>query len=146
LLSWPIISAIAPVAVMMSNAAVMANPLKGLSVANRKKGASFSSWLLKGWVEELVRHKSADGRAVPPDDCIVVVSVTERSQRNLIKRYHGSEIDSAVDQTQLECWGQYFQRGKSKLRVNLSFNYVQVSASSASNVGGRGDKKGTTSS
>jgi uncharacterized membrane protein YhaH (DUF805 family) len=36
LLSWPIISAIIPAAVMMSTAAVMANPLKDLSVAKKQ--------------------------------------------------------------------------------------------------------------
>ncbi|KAK5309506.1 hypothetical protein LTR93_012213 [Exophiala xenobiotica] len=99
---------------------------------------------LRERVEDLVRQKSADGRVVRPDDSTVVVSVTERSQRDLTKRYPGSEIDWAIVQTQLESWGQYFQRGK-KLRVNLSFNYVQVSVPSVNNSGRRGDKRGATS-
>ena len=54
-----------------------------------------------------------------------MVSVTERSERDLTKRFPGINIDWTVIQTQLEAWSQYFQKGK-ELRVNLSFNYIQV--------------------
>ncbi|KAK5311769.1 hypothetical protein LTR93_011611 [Exophiala xenobiotica] len=85
-----------------------------------------------------------DGRAVRPEDSTVVVSVTKRSQRNLTKHYPGINIDWTVVQMQLYSWSQYFHQGK-KLRVNLSFNCVQVSALSNGNPGRRGDKRGATS-
>jgi len=73
-----------------------------------------------------------------------LVTVTERSQRDLTKRFDQTKIHWAVVEKQLLAWGQYFQKSK-KLRVNLSFNYVEAGTQSASSFARRGDKRGSTS-
>jgi hypothetical protein len=45
---------------------------------------------------------------------------------------------------QLLDWSPYFQKGK-RLRVNLSFNFMEANAQSASRSARRGDKRGRTS-
>jgi hypothetical protein len=51
--------------------------------------------------------------------------VTERSQRDLTKRFKEIDIDWLVVERQLLSWGELFRAGK-KLRVYLSFNYLEV--------------------
>ena len=55
-----------------------------------------------------------------------------------------SLLDRAVADQQLLDWSPYFVKGK-KLRVNLSFNYVENNSQSASRSARRGDKRGRTS-
>ncbi|KIW22018.1 uncharacterized protein PV07_12576 [Cladophialophora immunda] len=98
---------------------------------------------LKARLADLVKQKFRGMSEVRPDDTNVVVSVKERSQPDLIKRFPGIDIDWKVVQTRLEKWGQYFQTGKSLL-VNVSFNYIQVGVLPATN-GRTGDKRGRTS-
>jgi hypothetical protein len=100
--------------------------------------------VLQARLEELLQSKFPGNRRVSPDDTNVVVSVTERSQRDLIKRFDQTKVHWAVVEKQLLAWGRYFQMGK-KLRVNLSFNYVEASTQSASSFARRGDKRGSTS-
>ena len=99
---------------------------------------------LKARLTDLVEEKFAGNPNVRPDDTDVVVSVTERSERDVNKRFTGTNIDWTVLQTQLEMWSQYLQKGK-KLRANLSFNYIQVGVLAADNSGRRGDKRGRVS-
>jgi len=54
----------------------------------------------------------------------MVVSVTERSERDLTKRFDETEIDWPVVEKQLVAWGLLFHADK-KLRVDLSFNYLK---------------------
>lgn len=99
--------------------------------------------VLQARLEELLQNKFPGNRSVRSDDTTVVVSVTERSQRDLIKRFNQTKIDWAIVEKQLCTWGQYFQKGK-KLRVNLSFNYMEATRP-ASRATRRGDKRGSTS-
>ena len=74
----------------------------------------------------------------------MVVSVTERSQRDLTKRFDETEIDWAIVEKQLVAWEQYFRKGK-KLRIGISFNYVETAPQSASGSSKKGDKRGPMS-
>jgi hypothetical protein len=91
-------------------------------------------------VEKLVDKKLSQGRQADYDDTSVVASVNDRSERDLCKRYDDMHIDWPVIERQLLRWARLFRSGK-RLRVDLSFNYVESSvvASATTNRGqGRG--------
>ena len=72
-------------------------------------------------VAELVKNRPIKSEATK-----VVVSVTERSQRDLTKRFDDTDIDWGVIERQLIKWAELFCAGK-KLRLNFSFNYIEAS-------------------
>jgi hypothetical protein len=72
-----------------------------------------------------------------------VVSVTQRKESDLKKRFDDTSIDWAVIENQLVTWGELYRAGK-KLGLNLSFNYVDASQSSTTSLG-RTDKRGSSS-
>ena len=74
----------------------------------------------------------------------VVVSVIERSQRDIKKEYDGAEIEWDVADKQLLDWDPYFQKGK-RLQLNLLFSFTEPSSQSAGRSARRGDKRGSTS-
>jgi len=53
------------------------------------------------------------------------VSVTERSKRDLTKRFDEVDVDWFLVERQLSQWSESFRAGK-KLRVDVSFNYVEI--------------------
>jgi hypothetical protein len=65
-------------------------------------------------------------RPLASDDTTVVVSVTDRKTRDLVRRFDETSIDWPVIQKQLLAWGNLFLAGKT-LRLNLTFNYVDAS-------------------
>jgi hypothetical protein len=73
----------------------------------------------------------------------VVVSVTQRKEPDLTKVFPQTSIDWAVIENQLVAWGELYRAGK-KLRLNLSFNYVDAGQSSTTSLG-RTDKRGSSS-
>lgn len=99
---------------------------------------------LQARLTDLVAQKFGGAPNVRPNDTDVVVSVTGRSQPDFNKRFDGINIDWAMVQTQLMAWSQYVEKGKI-LRVNPSFNYVQVGDLPVSHGGKRGEKRGRTS-
>jgi hypothetical protein len=66
-------------------------------------------------------------RHLSSEDTTVVVLVTKHSER-LMKRFDDTSVNWAVIQKQLLTWGELFRVGK-KLKVTLSFNYVDTSSS-----------------
>lgn len=75
-------------------------------------------------VEKLEARKLSQGRQVEYDDTSVVASVNDRSERDLCKRYDDMHVDWPVVERQLLRWAELFRSGK-KLRVDLSFNYIE---------------------
>jgi hypothetical protein len=73
---------------------------------------------LKPKLEKLLCKKVSSNRRVTADDTNVVVSVTDRSERDLTKRFDETEIEWLVIEKQLAAWGELFRAGK-KLRVSL---------------------------
>jgi hypothetical protein len=63
-----------------------------------------------------------------------VVSVTQRKEDDLVKRFANTSIDWAVIEKQLLAWGEFYRAGK-KLTLKLSFNYVDAGLSSATSLG-----------
>lgn len=105
--------------------------------------ASFWNVILQTKLEKLLRRKVPRNRCVRSDDANVVVSVTERSERDLTKRFDDNDIDWSIVERQLMAWGELFHAGK-KLRVDISFNFVETSQESTSSVK-KGDKRGRPS-
>jgi hypothetical protein len=79
-------------------------------------------------------------RSLKSDFTSVVVSVTQRTEPNLTKVFPQTSIDWAVIENQLVAWGELYRAGK-KLRLNLSFNYVDTTNTLLR----RGDKRGSSS-
>jgi hypothetical protein len=57
-------------------------------------------------VEKLLCKKFPRNRRVESDDTAVVVSVNERTQRDLIRRFDNMDIDWSVVEKQLLTWSE----------------------------------------
>ncbi|PMD50340.1 uncharacterized protein K444DRAFT_575819, partial [Hyaloscypha bicolor E] len=79
-------------------------------------------------------------KPVRSEDTNVVVSVTQRKQDGLIRRFPNTSINWAVIEKQLVAWGEFYRTGK-KLILKLSFNYIDVTPSSTT-LSGRPAKRG----
>lgn len=72
---------------------------------------------------ELIGKKFPRKR-VKSDDTTIVVSVNQRSQRDLTRRFDQTDIDWSAIEKQLLDWGELFATGK-KLRLSISFGYIE---------------------
>lgn len=79
---------------------------------------------IKQKAENVLRRKIARNRRVTSDDTMVVVSVNDRSQRDLTKRFEKTDINWSAIEGQLLMWEQLFHQGK-KLRLCISINYIE---------------------
>jgi hypothetical protein len=104
---------------------------------------SYWDLFLRPKLEKLLRKKLSHSKCVRPDDITVAISVTERSERDLIKRFDDIEVNWSIVEKQLTSWGELFRAGK-KLRVDLLFNYLEVGQQPAAS-SKRGDKRGSSS-
>jgi hypothetical protein len=89
--------------------------------------APYWSMFLQPKLDALLGKKINNSKRVRPDDSNVVVSVNERSERDLIRRFDEVQVDWPVVERQLLNWGELLRAGK-KLRVDISFNYVETQA------------------
>jgi hypothetical protein len=96
------------------------------------------SLFLRDKLEKLLQKKLPPSKRVACEDTNVVVSVTERSKRDLTKRFDEKDVDWFLVERQLSQWSESFRAGK-KLRVDMSFNYVEIGQPTpvASKRGGR---------
>ncbi|KAI1374707.1 hypothetical protein F4677DRAFT_425854 [Hypoxylon crocopeplum] len=79
---------------------------------------------LRKKLEELLKKKQAS-KSLQPDETNVVVSVTDRHERDLVKRFDERNVDWTVVEKQLRTWSHLLRLGK-RLRVNISFRYLAV--------------------
>ncbi|KAF2022548.1 hypothetical protein EK21DRAFT_119643 [Setomelanomma holmii] len=87
--------------------------------------AAYWHMYLNAKVERLVSRKLPPHRNVEYDDTNVVVSVNDRSERDVTKQFDSMDIDWSAIARQLVRWGELLRVGK-KLRVDLSFNYSRT--------------------
>jgi hypothetical protein len=92
---------------------------------------------LRPKLEKLLQKKIPPNKSFKADDTNIIVSVTDRSQRDLVKCFDELAIDWTVVEKQLQTWSHLLATGK-KLRIDISFNYVETGASMV-----RGTKRGT---
>jgi hypothetical protein len=86
--------------------------------------------ILRRKLENVLRKKNKPLRS---EDTTVVVLVAARSERDLLLRYDDTSIEWAVIEKQLIAWSELFRAGK-KLRLNISFNYVETSRSTTTSL------------
>jgi hypothetical protein len=101
------------------------------------------SLFLRDKLDKLLQKKLPPSKRVACEDTNVVVSVTERSQRDLTKRFDETDVDWFLVEKQLSQWSESFRAGK-KLRVDVSFNYVEL-GQPAPVVSKRGGRRGYAS-
>ncbi|CAI7637411.1 unnamed protein product [Penicillium pancosmium] len=98
---------------------------------------------LKPKLEKLLEGKTSRAGRVRSDDTSIVVSVNDRSQRDLTKRFDNLNIDWTAVEKQLLRWGALFCRGK-KLRLSITFKYVEDDRHPRT-TSGRVEKRGRSS-
>ncbi|KAK2666298.1 hypothetical protein RAB80_017955 [Fusarium oxysporum f. sp. vasinfectum] len=81
---------------------------------------AFWDTTLKDKVDKLLRQKTPRGKKYVPEETIIVVSVTDRGERDLTKRFDEFNIDWQMAEEQLCKWSPLFRAGK-KLRIDISF-------------------------
>lgn len=86
---------------------------------------AFWDQTLKSKLQQLLAKKTPRNKSYEPDVTNIVVSVTDRSQRDLTKRFDELEIDWEVVEDQLIAWGHLLRDGK-RLRIDISFIYKEV--------------------
>ena len=57
-----------------------------------------------------------------------MVSVTDRSERDLVKRFDELDIEWPIVERQLQAWSKLFRAAK-RLRIQMSFSYIETSRS-----------------
>ena len=105
--------------------------------------ASYWRLVLQPKLEKLLCRKLAKNRHVMSEETNVVISVTDRSQRDVIKRFDDTNVEWSVIERQLVLWSDLFRAGK-KLRVNISFIYIETSLPAATS-SRKADKRGASS-
>ncbi|KAK4451205.1 hypothetical protein QBC34DRAFT_447788 [Podospora aff. communis PSN243] len=86
---------------------------------------AFWDGTLKPKLLQLLSKKTPRNKCYEPDETNVIVSVTDRSQRDLTKRFDELDIDWEVVEGQLMAWSHLFRNGK-KLTIDISFIYKET--------------------
>ena len=94
---------------------------------------------LKSKLARVVGQKFSPDQRVRSDDTAITVTVNDRSERKLTKRFEKTNIDWSSVEDQLLSWGDLFRAGK-KIRLLITFHHIGDSRSSPK----KGDKRGSS--
>jgi hypothetical protein len=84
--------------------------------------SAFWTTVLQPRLDKLSARKLLQNKCFSTDETIVVVSVTDRTERDVNKRFDDLDIDWKIVEKQLETWSHLFHIGK-RLRIDISFIY-----------------------
>ncbi|KAK2035904.1 hypothetical protein LZ31DRAFT_286242 [Colletotrichum somersetense] len=104
---------------------------------------------LRPKLRDVLNRKLPSTKTFEAVDTDVVVSVTDRAQRDLVKRFDELDVNWSMLETQLQAWSHLTQVGKC-LRIDLSFNYMQTRQTRQTRLSGdtraqRNNKRGRSS-
>jgi hypothetical protein len=105
---------------------------------------SFWTLFLQRKFHKVLSQKSPLNQILKADDTAITVSVNDRSERDLTKRFEELSIDWSIIEKQLQAWSELFRCGK-RLRLDISFNYIDVTDQSTAAGTRKRAKTGTTS-
>lgn len=94
--------------------------------------SSFWKEQLSSKIADIVKSTS---KSYEPEATTIVISVNDRSERDITKRFEKLQIDWPIIERQLQAWSHLLRIGK-KLRISVALNYVE---SKAARTAGRGD-------
>ncbi|KAF4534642.1 uncharacterized protein LTHEOB_12920 [Lasiodiplodia theobromae] len=87
--------------------------------------SAFWATFLRPKLDKLLARKLPQNKSFRADDTAIVVSVTDRTERDLVKRFDELDIDWAILEKQLKTWSHLFRAGK-RLRIDISFHYLET--------------------
>jgi hypothetical protein len=77
------------------------------------------------WPElEKLAEKTRSNKPCKADATTIVMSVTDRSERDITKRFDELVIDWLAVERQLQTWSHLTRNGK-KMRIQVAFNYLE---------------------
>jgi hypothetical protein len=83
--------------------------------------SAFWTTVLRPELDKLVTTKLPHNRSFRAEDTVVVLSVTQRGESKLVKRFDGLDINWNILENQLKKWSHLLRFGK-KLTFDISFN------------------------
>ncbi|KAM0293718.1 hypothetical protein ACHAPM_011518 [Fusarium culmorum] len=95
-------------------------------------------------VDKLAKKKLPSNRTFHIDDTDIAVSVNYRGEEDLATRSDGLDIDWKIIESKLQAWSHLLLDGK-RLKVSLSFNYIETSQSGIVVTRCRGGRSATAS-
>jgi hypothetical protein len=96
--------------------------------------------VLREKLYKVIEEKVTRKRRVRSDDTSIGVTINDRKQRDLKKRFNGLNIDWSSVEKQLLAWRKFHASGK-ELRFKIIFNYIEDDHFPR-NATGRNDKRG----
>ncbi|SPJ84211.1 uncharacterized protein FTOL_10728 [Fusarium torulosum] len=95
-------------------------------------------------LDKLAKKKLPSNRTLRVDDTDIAVCVNYRGEADLTTRSDGLDINWKMIENKLQAWSDLLLDGK-RLKISLSFNYIETSQSGNAVARGRGGRSATAS-